>query len=85
MANNLVTTVKVQIGGEDHAIKGDASDQYIQQLAKLVDKRFQEIKERNPNLTRHRIAILVALNLADELEILKKEHQELIELMDEMH
>ena len=63
-----VRSVRVQIFGEDHIIKGQASEEYIRDLASLVDSRLQEVQKLNPRLPRHRVAILVAINLANELE-----------------
>lgn len=77
------TSARVQIFGEEHIIKGQASQEYIEELALLVDMRLEEIQKGNPMLPRHQVAILVALNLANELEKLKEEHQELLALLEE--
>lgn len=78
------TTVRVHIGGEEHPIKGEASSDYIHRLARIVDDKITDVQSKNPNLTRHRVAILAALHLADELETLRKEHQELLQIMEEV-
>ena len=78
-----VRSVRVQIFGEDHIIKGQASEEYIRDLASLVDSRLQEVQKLNPRLSRHRVAILVAINLANELEKLSAEHKELLALLEE--
>lgn len=78
-----VRSVRVQILGEEHNIKGQASAEYIESLASLVDGRLQEVQKNNPLLSRHRVAILVAINLANELEKLKKEHEGLLALVEE--
>ncbi len=76
-------TVRVCIGGEEHPIKGDASVEYIRSLAHIVDTHMKSIQEGNPKLTRHRVAILTALNLADELEKVRAEYKELLQIMEE--
>lgn len=78
-----VTSVRVQIFGEEHIIKGQASQEYIEELALSVDIRLEEIQKGNPMLPRHQVAILVAINLANELEKLKEEHKELLALLEE--
>jgi len=78
-----VRSVRVQIFGEDHIIKGQASEEYIRDLASLMDSRLQEVQKLNPRLPRHRVAILVAINLANELEKLSAEHKELLALLEE--
>ena len=78
-----LTSVRVQILGEEHVLKGRGSDEYIKNLAKLVDARVEEIQRNNPMLPRYQVAILVAINIANELEKLKAEHQELLALLEE--
>ena len=62
-----VRSVRVQILGEEHNIKAKRPLVY-RGLASLVDGRLQEVQKNNPLLPRHRVAILVAINLANELE-----------------
>lgn len=77
------TSVRVQIFGEEHIIRGQASQEYIEGIALLVNARLEEIHQSNPMLPRHQVAILVAINLANELERLKEEHKELLALLEE--
>lgn len=76
-------SVRVHIFGEEHIIKGQASAEYIESLASLVDIRLEEVQKNNPLLPRHRVAILVAINLANELEKLRADYEELLALLDE--
>jgi len=79
-----VRSVRVQILGEEHVVRGQASEEYIKSLAAAVNARLVEVQRSNPLLPRHRVAILVALNLLNELEKLKAEHEELLALMEEV-
>ncbi len=83
MASREMKTVSVRIGGVEHRIRGEAPGEYIEYLAQQVDKEMSRVSKSHPNITKTRAAILVALNMADELEKLKNEYQELVELMDE--
>ncbi len=76
-------TVRVRIGGEEYPVKGDASVEYIRTLACVVDSRMKDIHQKNPNLNRQRIAVLVALNLADEIEKVRAEYRELLQIVEE--
>lgn len=78
-----VNSVRVQIFGEELMVKGQASADYIQNIASLVDSRLSEVQDGNPLLPRHRVAILVALNLASDLKKLQASHEELLALIDE--
>jgi cell division protein ZapA len=82
-AEQEVRSVRVQILGEEHIVRGQASEDYIRALAASVNERLLEVQRNNPLLPRHRVAILVALNLLNELEKLKAEHGELLALMEE--
>ena len=48
-----------------------------------MNERMVEVQKSNPLLPRYRVAILVALNLLNELEKLRAEHEELLALMEE--
>jgi len=78
-----VKSVRVQILGEEHIVRGQASEEYIKALAASVNERMVEVQKSNPLLPRYRVAILVALNLLNELEKLRAEHEELLALMEE--
>ncbi len=58
---------KVTILGEEYRVAGDASGADIPVLAAFVDDKMGEVKRRSNSLDIKRIAVLTALNLADEL------------------
>ncbi len=43
----------------------------------MVDKKMQQIAEKNPKLSTNMLSVLAALNLADELLKLQDEHEKL--------
>lgn len=60
--------VRVDICGESYTVRGDEADpEYIAGLARTVDERMRELAARSPGMAKTRLAVLVALNLADEL------------------
>lgn len=63
--------VNVKILGEDYTILGDADESTILSIAELVDERMKELKKSLPNAGNTRIAVLCAMNLADELHQLR--------------
>ncbi len=65
------TRVQVRILGEDYTIVGDAEEATIRELARTVDERLRELKQALPNASTSRLAVLCAINLADELYQLK--------------
>lgn len=82
-SNKESVTVRVRISGEEHPIRGKASKEYIKNLAHIVDNHIKFVQKSNPNLTRHRMAILAAINIADELEKLRAEYNDLLEIMED--
>lgn len=61
------TSVTVRILGEEHTIRAAAEPAYTKTCARMVDDRIQEIRSKAGLLENHRLAILAALSLADEL------------------
>lgn len=80
---NQVAKVTVAIFNEDYVVRGEEDPEYIQMLASYVDRRMRMIYQRNPNLSSTKVAVLTALNLADELNKLQEDYDELVRAMEE--
>jgi len=65
MEDAHVTTV--QIFGREYKIRGHADKKYIREMAKYVDDKMKELASNASLPSQERLAILVALNIADEL------------------
>ena len=65
MEQTNVTTV--HIFGREYKIKGVADKSYIQKMATYVDQRMKELSKNSSLPSQERLAILAALNIADEL------------------
>ncbi len=70
----------VSIGGKEYTICGTDSAEYIHRVALKVNGKLDEIKRANPDLNNIQLAMLTAINIADdymkandELQSLKKE------------
>jgi cell division protein ZapA len=61
------TTTPVEIFGEVYHVRGDDENGYLQSLADLVDRKMREVAQHVKTGDTSRVAILVALTLADEL------------------
>jgi len=64
--------VKVEIFGQEYSINGDASAEYMLQIAEYVNKKMEEIGLNISNSNPLQVAILAALNITDEYFQLKK-------------
>jgi len=81
--NREIQKVPVQIFGELYVIRGNGSQENINKMALEVDQRMKEIAQKFPRLAVHQVATLLALNLTDELRILKEEQNTLMDMLGE--
>lgn len=61
------TKTDVEIFGTVYPVRGSEDGQYLQELAATVDEKMREIADQVTTVDTVKIAILAALNLADEL------------------
>ncbi len=59
--------LKVMIYGTEYALKADTSHDYIKETAAYIDKKMLEISAKHQDQSDTRLAVLAALNIADEL------------------
>jgi cell division protein ZapA len=57
----------VEIFGREYKIRGVADEQYMRTVAGYVDKKMREVSSGSSLPSHDRLAILAALNIADEL------------------
>jgi cell division protein ZapA len=65
--------VHVEIFGQDYAVRGGDDPGYVEKLAAFVDDRMKEISRTSGAVDSLRIAVLAALNVADECFHLREE------------
>ena len=65
--NDKETLVQVEILGRTYTLRGGDDPQSVKDLAAYVDTRMAEMAEQTNTVDTTRIAILAALNIADEL------------------
>ncbi len=64
-----MTTVRanVEIFGQRLGLRAEGDGERLQELAQFVDFRMKEVADRSSSVDTVKIAILTALNIADEL------------------
>ena len=67
MDGNQSQTVKVVIYNQTYNLRSDHESDYIQELAAHVDVKMNEIARQTMTVDSLRVAILAALQIADEL------------------
>ena len=87
--------IPVEIFGETYKVRGDEDKDYITDLARYVDSKMKSITESTRSGDSLKVAILAALNIADEYFKLQRKHEksrivvaeqanELTEVLDEV-
>ena len=66
------TFYKAEIGGMSFNLKSQYDEEMLQKLVAYVDKKFKEAHGSMKNASFQMAAILTALNIAEELLLLKK-------------
>ena len=72
-----MASVQVNIFGQIYNIKGMEDDTYIRELADFLDAKMREVQQGTNTADPHRVAILTALTICDELFRLREKHQSL--------
>lgn len=70
-----ITSTQVEIFGATYVIRGGQDPEYLTELAAEVDRRMRELAGHVANADAGRLAILAALNLADELSRNRKHYE----------
>jgi cell division protein ZapA len=68
---NESSTITVTIFGTEYRISANEDSSYIEEVARYVDGKMREVSESASTQSPMKIAVLTALNLADELKKLK--------------
>ncbi len=67
------TLVQVEILGQSYAVKAGDDPGYVEKLASFVDEELKAVSRASGAVDSVRIAVLAALNLADECFRLRRE------------
>jgi len=69
--------VPVEIYGQTYNLRGEGDSSHITRLAAFVDRKMREVSDHTATVDSLRVAILAALNIADEhfqLRTAEEEH-----------
>lgn len=65
-AESKTTSTSVEIFGSVYSVRGEQDDEYLKEVAALVDEKMRSIAKAVKTVDTAKIAILAALNLADD-------------------
>lgn len=70
--NDAAGPIQVEIFNRTYSLRSGSGDERVRQVARLVDERMREVSSRITTHDVSKIAVLAALNIADELQGLKE-------------
>lgn len=74
----------VEIYGESYALKGNIEPERIKLVAALVDAKMKAIAKNNAYLSPTKIAVLAALNIAEDYLKLENDFNQLVQMVKEV-
>lgn len=70
-------SLTVEVAGQRFKLRTDADEAYVKSLARYVTERIEEAKQGSGTVATQSLAILAALNIADDLFQTRRGEQEL--------
>ena len=66
--------IRVEIYDQEYNMRAELDPEYVRQLGEFVDSKMRSIAARTQTVDSLRVAILAALNIADEYHQLRARH-----------
>ena len=76
--------VEVKILGQKVTLRSDDEEQHIRRVAEYVDEKMHEVSRSTGPRGKYSVAMLVALNIADEYHRLKDSHEVVASRVDRL-
>ena len=74
----------VEILGQRFTISSDADESYMLKVSGYVDDKMQELMHASKPVAKSNVAMLAALNIADEYHRLKDTHEAILNRLDQL-
>lgn len=71
-------STEVEIFGQTYNVRGEGDPNYLTELAQFVDSRMREVAAEVATVDPMKIAILAALNIADEFSRYRKKREDAV-------
>ena len=81
--DSALERLRVDIFGTEYMLRGQASIDHLRAVAVLVDGVMKQVASANPHMEQKKIAVLAAVNIADELYRLQVAHRDLLAMLDD--
>ena len=70
--------------GEKFTVRSDAEESYVRKVAGYVDGKMQEVMKTTRPVGKSSVAMLAALNIADEYQKLKDSHDAILQRLNHL-
>jgi cell division protein ZapA len=70
-------TVKIEIYDQSYNVNADQNEEYLKELAAFVDGKMRSVAEATKMVDSLKVAVLAALNIADEMFTLRQRQQDI--------
>ena len=77
-------SLNVEILGQSFTISSDAEESYILRVASYVNEKMQELSRASKPAAKSNVAMLTALNIADEYYRLKEAHEAMVKRVNQL-
>jgi len=74
-------SVEIKVFNQTYTVKTDAEEDHIQEVARYVNEKMEEVLKKTRSVSTLNVAILTALNIADDL---LREKQKRVALVEEV-
>ncbi len=83
MEANEKTRLSVKIHGETYHMKATENPERVLEIVHMVDEQMNGISDKMPTLNYKDVAVLAALNIAEEYFKLRDDYKVLVDLIEE--
>jgi len=74
--------VEVEIMGQNVTLRSEEEESYVRRVAGYVDEKMQEVVKTTRPIAKFNVAVMAALNIADEYHRLKDRYDTMINRLD---
>ncbi len=76
--------VEVEIMGQNITLRSEEEESYVRRVAGYVDGKMQEVVKTARPVAKFNVAMLAAMNIADEYHRLKERYDTMLDRMDDL-
>ncbi len=80
----MTKPVEVEIMGQNITLRSEEEESYVRRVAGYVDGKMQEVVKTARPVAKFNVAMLAAMNIADEYHRLKERYDTMLDRMDNL-